>query len=102
MILPWEVQAARPEYPEPRTRLSQSGIQRAGAAGEWAEANPRGKMRALKFDEMEMAYLCSDPIQPLLPEPSLYGSAVVRGREPDSPTDSRRPHTLHPYEVLEE
>ncbi|MBW6123293.1 phage integrase [Pseudomonas aeruginosa] len=34
--------------------------------GEWKGENPLGKVRALKFDETEMAYLTAEQIQPLL------------------------------------
>lgn len=34
--------------------------------GEWKGDNPLGKVRALKFDETEMAYLGAEQIQPLL------------------------------------
>ncbi|MFJ5285977.1 tyrosine-type recombinase/integrase [Pseudomonas sp. NPDC088429] len=34
--------------------------------GEWSGENPLGKVRGLKFDETEMAYLNADQINPLL------------------------------------
>nr|WP_313403214.1 tyrosine-type recombinase/integrase [Pseudomonas sp.] len=36
--------------------------------GEWKGENPLGKVRALKFDETEMAYLTAEQIPPLLAE----------------------------------
>lgn len=36
--------------------------------GEWKGENPLGKVRALKFDETEMAYLAAEQIPPLLAE----------------------------------
>ena len=37
-----------------------------GRVGEWVGENPLAKVRKLKFDEAEMAYLNGDQIQPLL------------------------------------
>ena len=45
--------------------------------GEWQGDNPLGKMRALKFDETEMAYLSAAQIPPLLA--SLDSSSKAAG-----------------------
>ena len=49
--------------------------------GEWGAENPLGKIRALKFDETEMAYLAIDQIHPLLADldsRSVAAGAVAR------------------------
>jgi hypothetical protein len=45
--------------------------------GEWKGENPVGKVRALKYDETEMAYLDAEQIPPLLAE--LDMRTLVRG-----------------------
>lgn len=45
--------------------------------GEWTGENPLGKVRALKFDETEMAYLSTEQIQPLLDD--LDGRSIAAG-----------------------
>lgn len=49
--------------------------------GEWKGENPLGKVRALKFDETEMAYLTAEQIKPLLADldsRSIAAGAVAR------------------------
>ena len=49
--------------------------------GEWKGENPLGKVRALKFDETEMAYLATDQIKSLLADldsRSVTAGAVAR------------------------
>jgi site-specific recombinase XerD len=62
-------EAARP--PSPNTLNHELAYLRAvfnelERLGEWSGENPLGKVRGLKFDETEMAYLSADQINPLL------------------------------------
>ena len=81
--------------------------------GEWQGDNPLGKMRALKFDETEMAYLSAAQIPPLLA--SLDSSSKAAGliariclstgarwseAEGLKPNQVRDKHPLHSHEVL--
>jgi len=44
--------------------------------GEWQGENPVGKVRALKYDETEMAYLAAEQISPLLADLDKRSGAV--------------------------